>query len=255
MKVSNYIITHKSFTPPEDPSYVPLQVGPGKDLGWLRDNTGTEISSRNPNWCELTGIYWIWKNDKESDIVSISHYRRYFEQNGHILSVAREVELLQDYDILIAEFEPYKETVYQQYCNESGFSEDLENVRAIIKSQSPESVEAYDSVMKQGGISQYNMMVCRKDLFDEYCEWLFSILFALEPSVDLSEYDEYQKRIYGFLSERLLNVWVKARKLRVKRLPVLQTEMSAREKHRLQLRRIRNRVEFGLKEIAGGNHK
>lgn len=57
MKVTNYIITHKAFTPPNVPDYIPLQVGNGPDLGWLRDNTGDEISAKNPNWCELTGLY------------------------------------------------------------------------------------------------------------------------------------------------------------------------------------------------------
>ncbi|WP_289506292.1 DUF4422 domain-containing protein, partial [Faecalibaculum rodentium] len=116
MKITNYIITHKAFTPPELPDYTPLQVGSGPDLGWLRDNTGDEISAKNPNWCELTGLYWIWKNDHESDVVSISHYRRYFQGREGILRSAEIEQLLGDHDILLAEFEPYKETVYQQYA-------------------------------------------------------------------------------------------------------------------------------------------
>lgn len=253
MKVTNYIITHKAFTPPELPDYTLLQVGNGPDLGWLRDNTGEEISAKNPNWCELTGLYWIWKNDHDSDIVSISHYRRYFQGKNGILRSEEELELLETADVVLAEFEPYKETVYRQYCNESGLAKNLDNVRAIIEKRDPSALQAFDSVMKQGGLCQYNMMVCRKDRFDAYCRWLFPILEELEQSVDLRDYDEYQKRIYGFLSERLLNVWVRACNLRVTMLPVLQTEMTAEEKRRLQLRRLRNRVEFGLKKLTGGN--
>lgn len=253
MKVTNYIITHKAFTPPKLPDYTPLQVGNGPDLGWLRDNTGDEISAKNPNWCELTGLYWIWKNDHESDVVSISHYRRYFQGREGILRSAEIEQLLGDHDILLAEFEPYKETVYQQYANESGFAKDLDNVRGIIEKQDPDALAAFDSVMNQGGLCQYNMMVCRKDRYDAYCRWLFQILEELEPSVDLADYNDYQKRIYGFLAERLLNVWVRARDLRVKTLPVLQTEMTAAQKRRLQLRRLRNRAEFGLKKLTGGN--
>lgn len=60
-RLRQYIIMHKAFTPPADPSFVPLQVGFGEDLGYLRDNTKDNIASKNKSWCELTGLYWIWK--------------------------------------------------------------------------------------------------------------------------------------------------------------------------------------------------
>ena len=80
MKIKNYIITHKKFQVPDLEEYIPIQVGAeGKqDLGYLKDNSGDNISSKNSNYCELTGMYWVWKNDKDSDIIGISHYRRYF---------------------------------------------------------------------------------------------------------------------------------------------------------------------------------
>ncbi len=112
-------------------------------------------------------------------MVSISHYRRYFQGREGILRSAEIEQLLGDHDILLAEFEPYKETVYQQYANESGFAKDLDNVRGIIKKQDPDALAAFDSVMNQGGLCQYNMMVCRKDRYDAYCRWLFQILEEL----------------------------------------------------------------------------
>lgn len=247
MKTTNYIITHKAFNAPKLSGYVPLQVGFGEDLGGLRDNTADNIAEKNASWCELTGLYWIWKNDKDSDVLGLCHYRRYFEGKNGILTVEEEAELLKHHDLLIAEFEPYKETVYEQYCNESGFAKDLDTLREILCVQHPEDVWAFDEVMAQGGISQYNMMAAPRALFMEYCAWLFPLLEALEAQVDLSGYNDYQKRIYGFLSERLLNVWVKARKLNAARVPVLQVEMTGKEKARRALRRARNRVEFRLK--------
>ena len=56
---------------------------------------------------------------------------------------------------------------------------------------------------------------------DQYCEWLFDILKKLESKVDISDYDNYQQRIYGFLAERLLNVYCKHNKLKIKYLPVI----------------------------------
>ena len=74
-----YIAAHKEFDVPRLENYVPLQVGAeGKeDLGFLRDNTGDNISVKNPNFCELTGLYWIWKNTND-EYKGVVHYRGYF---------------------------------------------------------------------------------------------------------------------------------------------------------------------------------
>lgn len=68
------------------------------------------------------------------------------------------------------------------------------------------------------------MFITNKINYDSYCKWLFSILFELEKHIDLTGYNEYQKRIYGFLSERLLNVWIKHNKLKLCEVGVLSTE-------------------------------
>ena len=69
-----------------------------------------------------------------------------------------------------------------------------------------------------------NMFVMKKQLFDEYCSWLFSILFELEKRIDISGYNQYEARVYGFISERLFNVWFKKQKLKVKEMPVVFLE-------------------------------
>lgn len=95
--------------------------------------------------------------------------------------------------------------------------------------------------MKSGGLHQYNMMITSKKLFDSYCEWLFPILFELEKDTDLSNYNDYQKRIYGFLSERLLNVWIEANNLKYKIIPVVQPEMTFVDKIKRTLHRMKMR--------------
>ena len=79
-KIKIYIMAHKKFAPPEEKGNIPLQVGAAlhEDLGYLRDDVGENISDRNQNYSELTGLYWIWKNEKEADITGLVHYRRYF---------------------------------------------------------------------------------------------------------------------------------------------------------------------------------
>ena len=248
MKTTIYIITHKKFDEPKLEDYKPLQVGFQNDLGYLRDNKKDNISDKNENYCELTGLYWIWKNDNESDIVGISHYRRYFSINNKIIDENSINEILEENDIILPKNEYYKETVKEQYCLNSGFEKDLKLLKDILKEKYPDYIEAYDKVMNQNYLSQFNMLICKKELYNEYCQWLFDILFELEKSIDLTQYNDYQKRIYGFLSERLLNVWVYKNNLNVKKLKILNTESKMKDKLKLYLRRCKNRIMFKMKK-------
>ena len=78
MSIEIYTITHKPFTPPNDPMYIPLHVGRAisNNLGFLGDDTGDSISKENPYFCELTGMYWIWKNRCRADYIGMCHYRK-----------------------------------------------------------------------------------------------------------------------------------------------------------------------------------
>ena len=69
-----------------------------------------------------------------------------------------------------------------------------------------------------------NMFVMKKTLFDEYCSWLFSILFELEKRIDISSYNQYEARVFGFMSERLFNVWLEKQQLKVKEVLVVNLE-------------------------------
>ena len=63
MSIEIYTITHKPFTPPNDPMYIPLHVGRAisNNLGFLGDDTGDSISKENPYFCELTGVTSLTK--------------------------------------------------------------------------------------------------------------------------------------------------------------------------------------------------
>ena len=80
--MSMYVITHKKFNYPISQGYVPLLVGANKNENpnnYETDNAGENISNKNPNYSELTGLYWLWKNNHDKNI-GISHYRRYFSK-------------------------------------------------------------------------------------------------------------------------------------------------------------------------------
>ena len=70
----------------------------------------------------------------------------------------------------------------------------------------------------------FNMFVMKREDFDRYMKWLFDILFELEKRIDISNYDSYQKRVFGFLSERLWNIWLDQEKLSTYELKVINIE-------------------------------
>lgn len=256
MKTSIYTISHKKFKCPDIEGYIPLQVGLSEDLNYVRDNSGDNISDKNKNYCELTGLYWIWKNDKNSDIVGISHYRRYFttqkifKNSDKILDCEQIEKILNNYDVIIPKKEYYRETVKEQYCLYSGFEKDLNIIENILKNKYPEYLEYYNRIMNRNYISQYNMIICKKDIYDDYCKWLFDILFEAEKHINLEDgYTDYQKRIYGFISERLLNVWVEKNNLKVKNVRVINVENTLKSDVIQWLRRIRNILHYDLKKI------
>lgn len=254
--MSVYIATHKKFKLPElDAEYIPLQVGAAckEYIGYLTDDSGENISGKNSNYCELTGLYWIWKNDKESKIKGLVHYRRYFTKyrisssdKGFLCKKDIE-EILTDHDIILSSKEYFKETAWEEYYMVCGLEKDLRRVEKIIEDKYPDYLDAFYEYFKGNTSHLFNMMICRRELFDEYCEWLFGILFELEQQVRLEEYNDYQKRIFGFMSERLLNVWVKHKKLQVYEARTVNTELSMVEKLRIFIRRFKNMIVFSLK--------
>lgn len=209
MNTNIYCITHKQFYKPELDEYIPLQVGCAlsNDLGYLRDDKGDNISVKNKNYCELTGIYYLWKN-VQCDIIGVCHYRRYFVYDENFLTKDKIEDILKRYDIIIPNSaETEYESLRQHYTN-IHFQKDLNILEQVLAEIEPDYLQAYELCMSSNLFSIGNMMVCRKDIYDEYCSWLFPILFEVEKRADISEYDEFQARLFGYLSERLLRVWL-----------------------------------------------
>ena len=214
-----YIATHKEFKVPAEEGYVPIYVGAeGKQkLCYLSDNTGENISQKNKNYCELTGMYWVWKNTND-EYKGMVHYRRYFSNSlrkKYILKESTIKNILKKYDVILPFSVSMNNSLIEDFCEISGYKKDLDSVRNIIESKYPEYITTYDKIMNGNKIYFYNMFIASKDVFDNYCEWLFNILFELEKDVDLTDYNDYQKRIYGFISERLLNVYFEYNKYKI----------------------------------------
>ncbi len=219
-----YVMAHKAFEPPKDSIYIPLQVGAAlhEPLGYLADNTGDNISAKNPNYNELTGLYWMWKNGPECDITGLCHYRRFFlNDEEELLGAADYERLLCEYDAVVTPglIYPQGETVYNAY-GEKHYTKDLDLTRNAVAKHYPDCLKVYDDVMNGRGMYYANMLVTSKKLMDEYSKWLFTVLFEVEKHIDMTGYDDYDRRVYGFIAERLLLVWLRYRSLRVYEAPV-----------------------------------
>lgn len=231
-KINIYIVSHKKFDVPSKDSYIPIQVGEGEDLGYLRDNSGDNISAKNRNYCELTALYWIWKNSN-SNIVGLTHYRRYFYRNvlsnkeNNIVTNLQIEKILRKYDIILPlKLYTYRFTLGEQYSY-FNIGKDLLLCRSIIENKCPEYINSFDSMYNGHAGYYYNMLITRKEILARYCEWLFPILYEVENNIDITGYTDYQKRVYGFLAERLFNVWILHNyQYRIKELPVFNNEES-----------------------------
>ena len=232
-KITIYVATHKKAEFPKENIYKPIRVGSAlnsDDFGYQRDDTGENISNKNKSFCELTATYWIMKNDK-SDIVGLTHYRRYFfkkHKNNKLENVLSEQdirEILKDKDIIVPNSTFIIKHNAERSWEKTHIKKDYDECRKIIAEKYPDYVEAFEQFSKSRFLYICNMFIARKEIFDEYYKWLFDILFELEKRTDISNYDDYNKRLFGFMSERLFNVWLlKHKELKLQKMPVYNTD-------------------------------
>ena len=211
MSISIYTITHVPFTPPEDPVYVPLQVGCAAkpDYGYLKDNTGDNISAKNSRYSELTGLYWIWKNHADTDYIGLCHYRRYFLNNaGELMTQADYLELLSKYDVIIARPQTGQHS-YRTVYKRAHDIHNLEQTGLVLRELYPEYDADFQEIIAGNCCYVGNLFVAPKALFCAYCQWLFTLFQALESRIRTDNLDDYHKRVFGFLSEQLLFVWIR----------------------------------------------
>jgi len=217
--------------------HIPIQVGAALTpmrMDMLHDNDGDNISDMNQSYCELTALYWAWKNGNSDDeLWGLEHYRRFFsndtlfgssliykkEDDFRPLQESKLKSILDKYDIVLSKPETLPIRLFDDYAMKHE-RKDIDALRSVIEELYPQSVASFDYVMKGNNkLSPYNMFVTKREVLDEYCSWLFAILFELQRRLDISTYSMYQQRIYGFMAERLLNVFVHYKQLNVRYLP------------------------------------
>lgn len=247
VNVKILIATHKKYRMPKDEIYLPLNVGAEEkkdvngnsiDLGYVKDNTGENISIKNACFCELTGLYWAWKN-LDADYIGLTHYRRHFSLKGRqssdlfkdVLTGAELQLLIKTYRVIVPKKRRYYiESLYSHYQH-THHANQLDVTREIIFERYPEYLHSYDKVIKHTYGYMFNMIIMEKELLNNYCTWLFDILFELEKRIDMPELSAFQSRFYGRVSEIILNVWLdyqiesgKLKQSDIKEIPFIHME-------------------------------
>lgn len=221
MKTIIISVSHNENRIPSDTGCLPVMAGSALvntviPADYIRDDCDDNISYKNREYCELTALYWAWKN-LDADVMGICHYRRFFASPVNRMSFLKEEEaehLIQYYDVLLPRQRDYLlETNYSQYANAHDAT-DLDITRQIIAEKCPEYLDAFDNRMSMSSGHRFNMFVMKGPLADEYCSWLFDLLFELEKRRDISSEPEKNQRVYGYIAERLLDVWIDEKKLR-----------------------------------------
>lgn len=229
------VAAHKAYQMPGDPCYLPLHVGaalhPEVDLGFQRDNGGDNISEKNQAYCELTGLWWLWKN-VEADYKGLVHYRRLLgsptrggkDPYDRVVTGDELLSLLEEHGIVLAKRRNYYiETVYNHYAHTFD-ARHFDECREVLSEHCPEYVPAWDCLMRSRGAHIFNVFVMRTDLLGAYCSWLFPILSDLEERIGFDGMDAFQMRWPGRVSERLLDPWLKTNNLDYAELPVVSPE-------------------------------
>ena len=240
-KIEIYVSHYKEYYMYENEMFKHYFVGnelnkKNNTMNLLGDDTGENISKKNENFNELTLLYWVWKNTKQ-DYVGFAHYRRFlvydeFENKTvnkvydkifrnfsktkdkkikiiekKLLNFTKKIEKdVEKYDIILPYPSVMPITLEEQY-NYHHIEEHYKILGEIIKEKYPKVHKNYLNSSQRNTFFIANMFVTSRKNFDEICTFLFDILFELEKRIKIPA-DNIQKRIFGFISERLLTIYL-----------------------------------------------
>lgn len=238
-KLLLFSVVHKSYLLPDVDYVIPIHAG--KKISTLNlhltgDDEGINISELNPNYCELTVIYNVWKNNKYNDITywGLCHYRRYFCLQLHWTKFKKKKnyylpkEKCSFEKIFTHKFEvflnkkisqnsiivPFPYTLYDgkkkisvkdHFCKDHSIESWLQ-IEAAIEALYPDYLDSFNKVSQSNQLLCFNMMIAPNQIWNYYLKWLFDILHYIEKKVIISK-NIYQARVLGFIAERLQTVY------------------------------------------------
>lgn len=224
-KLSIVVCCHK-----KDPAvrtgypYVPVHAGkalhPDLDLGFAGDDTGDNISLKNPQWCEQTSLYWAWKNLPRTTYFGLAHYRRYLDVDTGDDAID---SLMADCDIVVSKGLCCSNSLasgLMYLCNR----EDFWIFADTLVSMYPDAGDAViDYFFNSNYLYPCSMFICRRELMDEYCGFMMPVLEETEKRLLSGGYSR-QRRAIAYMAEFMLGFYITYRKLRVKEAAICHTE-------------------------------
>jgi len=199
---------------------IPIQVG--AELTDVRvtdvcDNQGENISTKNVNYCELTALYWLWKNrlldvnseqlrcqqaGDSKEYFGLCHYRRILDIDNTDIQrlVENDVDIVASYPTL---HEPDIKEHHARHLSE----EDWEAMLQAVEELQPEYRVAYEEIFSQEYLYNYNMMIAKKEVLADYCAWLFPILERTEELTTPRGW-ERSDRYIGYMGENLMTLYL-----------------------------------------------
>lgn len=234
------VCCHKPIDRQFGNQYLPVHCGAAlhKPIDGLQsDDFDGGISAKNPSYCELTGLYWAWKNLKDADVVGLCHYRRFFDFHRQArvpyqcfcpedignknLSIPADIEMAVAKGAIVAPAPIYlRYSVATDFCCHHN-SADFRLLESVAGGVGDLAMDFHQAMHNSEKLYSCNMFIMNRLEFDRMCNYMFSILQEVEAMVDCSAYDAYQQRLMGFLGERLMNVWFFHRRDRLIETPVM----------------------------------
>jgi hypothetical protein len=236
MNIRILVVTHKKYTMPSDPMYLPIQSGSALnvDLGYQRDDEGDNISLKNNAYNIMCAKYWAWKN-LESDYIGIAHYRRHFSMkkkfNKNFENVLKHDEakkIFHDVDIIVSpkRFYPFF-TIKSHYIYTKGgyikmHKRDIEVLRNIISEFHLQYLDSFDRAMNRCWYHSGSLFIMKRNLYNDYCEFIFSIGDEVERRLKNERPD--LNRYVASLTELLLDVWIDKNNYSSKEIGLIEFE-------------------------------
>lgn len=203
-----------------------IQVGAAntdKRIAEITDDTGDNISAKNGNYCEITGLYWIWKNKlcgddfdtlssncDESEYFGLAQYRRNFELTEEDLRrlFCNDIDVVLPYPLM---YEPNINKHHERYLKDV----DWEALLTALKEIHPEYADYFQKVLGQQYMYNYNVILAKVAVLRDYCQWLFPVLFRVEE-LSVPKGSERSDRYIGYMVETLETLYFLKNKNRLK---------------------------------------